>query len=235
MAFKYGKHNRSAGQWRSYTRVVPVQVLFAVYLQAAAHCDIACKTFTIKLSFKRKAHSPGSILLGISEISVVSYSDARCRGYHGPLQDVKPKVTWCLYCLSDLLLIPQHTLNAFWQRISCQQACRQCIAALDRLCFIFSCYGFKFLPESLLYWPAFFIISLRPLTWIRKRSGYQISTQNFQYSLGLFDSISMLQQTLTNKTYFCKVLRAIHKLFHCRPGQARRASWRLRLSEFLEN
>jgi len=89
-----------------------MRLLFAVYRQAAAHCDIACKTFTIKQGFRCKAHSPGNILLGISEISVVSYSDARCRGYHDPLQDVKPKVTWSLYCLSDLLLFPQHTLSA---------------------------------------------------------------------------------------------------------------------------
>ena len=91
---------------------MPVRLLFAVHLQAAAHCDIACKIFTIKQSFRREAHSPGNMLLGISEIYVV-YSDARCRGYHGPLQDFKPKMTLCLHCLCDLLLIPQHALNTF--------------------------------------------------------------------------------------------------------------------------
>jgi len=60
---------------------------------------------------------------------------------------------------------------------------------VHRLCFIFVCYGFKFLPESLLYWPAFFVISLIPHKWIRERSSYHFSTQNFQHSaqfLGAF-------------------------------------------------
>jgi hypothetical protein len=66
------------------------------------------------------------------------------------------------------------------------------------------CYEFKLLPESLLYWLAFFVIFLRPHTWIRKRSGLHVGALNFLYSLGVFDSISILQKTLANKTFSTK-------------------------------